>query len=157
MFIIKKEAVETCKLQIKDTVVSGVKYLNCVFIPGEVYEKRQKKEAIQRAREFLDNGQFCIIIEDFNSYRLWHVAPVESTIFSETVQVKETHLEPEFLAHCQRELARYIGPMAKLVCEEILNNASSSFTPQDYIQALAREIPNQQQANQFLKTLGENN
>jgi len=157
MFIIKKEAVEICKLQINDTVVSGVKYLNFAFILGEVYEKRQKKEAIQRAREFLDNGQFCIIIEEFSSYGLWYLAPQKSTVFAETVQVKETHLEPEFLAHCQRELARYIGPMAKLVCEEILNNASTPFTPQDYIQALAKEIPNQQQANQFLKRLGENN
>ncbi len=151
MFILKKETVENCQLQIKNTIVSGVKYLNRPFIRGEAYKKTQKKEAIQRAREFLDSGKFCIILEDSNFYSLWHVAPQEFI-----VGVQETSLEPEFLSDCQKELAHYIGPMAKLVCEEVLSKASTSLTRQDYIQALAKKISDRKQAKQFLKRLGEN-
>jgi len=154
MLILKKEAVKSCQLQINDRVVSGIKYLNFAFLKGQRYDKQN--DAIKRAREFLDNGKFCIILKESDAYSLWHVAPKNFEVLSDSEPRQETGLDPQFLAHCQKELARYIGPMAKLICEETLKNASSSITRQEYLQALILQIPDQKQAIQFLKTVKNN-
>lgn len=57
-------------------------------------------------------------------------------------------LTPDFLATCKRELARQIGPMADCLMDEILSQ-SPQLSRQQFIQAIAAEIPNSKQAETF--------
>jgi predicted regulator of Ras-like GTPase activity (Roadblock/LC7/MglB family) len=63
-----------------------------------------------------------------------------------------TALDPIFIEHCQLELARYIGPVAQFIVEDILSR-SSQIDSQKLVDILSREIPNSQQANLFKDTL----
>jgi predicted regulator of Ras-like GTPase activity (Roadblock/LC7/MglB family) len=63
-----------------------------------------------------------------------------------------SELEIEFIRNCQRELAEYIGPIAVIVCQRIVS-LHPNFTRVELIDALARQIPNQQQALEFQQRL----
>lgn len=58
----------------------------------------------------------------------------------------------EFIELCQQELTHSIGPMAKYILEEILFN-SPDLSSQEFIEAVAAEIPNPQQADKFRQRL----
>ncbi len=61
-------------------------------------------------------------------------------------------LEPKFIAQCQQNLAFYIGPMAKFIIEEILVEYPDA-SPYHFVQTLAREIPNPEDAIEFTRSL----
>lgn len=65
-----------------------------------------------------------------------------------------TGLPPALIERCQRELAQCIGPMAQLVMEDVLAQADY-LSPQQFVQAIAAEIPNPQQAQAFQQHLLE--
>ncbi|WP_375513357.1 protein kinase [uncultured Nostoc sp.] len=69
-------------------------------------------------------------------------------------QIKEQQplLQGAFLKHCQQELAYHIGPMADLVMEEILAE-NPYISPDQFIELIAREIPDFQAAFEFKKSL----
>lgn len=61
-------------------------------------------------------------------------------------------IDPSFINRCRQELAESIGPIAKFVCQRVLaRNPNLSAT--EFVEALAKEIPNQKQANDFQKRL----
>ena len=82
----------------------------------------------------------------------------EETIFSSptTPQTgrmeQQPSLQPRFINRCQQELAYHIGPMANLIIEEILAQ-NSYISPDQFIELIAREIPNFQAAFEFKKSL----
>ncbi len=57
-------------------------------------------------------------------------------------------LNPVFLQRCQQELANYIGPIASLIVEETLAENPQT-TPYEFVELLAREIPEVQAAFEF--------
>jgi serine/threonine protein kinase len=61
-------------------------------------------------------------------------------------------LTPEFLERCRRELARYIGPMATYILEDILMQFPQ-MTRQQFVRAIAAEIPDPKQAKEFQQHL----
>ncbi len=63
-----------------------------------------------------------------------------------------TTLDPIFLERCQRELARYIGPMAGFILEDTLAE-HPRILPQQLVELLSNEISNPQNAKQFKKSL----
>ena len=63
-----------------------------------------------------------------------------------------TALDPIFLERCQRELARYIGPMARFILEDTLAE-HPRIVPQQLVELLSNEIPNPQNAKQFKEHL----
>ena len=68
--------------------------------------------------------------------------------------IKETSYVPssELIALCQQKLAYYIGPIANLIVEEILNSRNY-LTKQEFIEAIAKEIPDRQKRIDFQTTL----
>ncbi|NJM88281.1 MAG: serine/threonine protein kinase [Hydrococcus sp. RU_2_2] len=59
-------------------------------------------------------------------------------------------LDPSFVARTQQELAEFIGPMASIICQRLLNkNPTMSVT--EFVQALAQKIPDPKQAEEFQK------
>jgi len=78
-------------------------------------------------------------------------------VSSQTPQPRNPHisasqLDPDFIQHCQLELAEFIGPISTIVCQRTLvNNPELSAT--EFVDALAKQIPNQQQAVEFQQRL----
>ncbi|MEH2253494.1 serine/threonine-protein kinase [Nostoc sp.] len=65
---------------------------------------------------------------------------------------QQPSFQPAFIKRCQQELAYHIGPMANLVMEEIL--AQNPYISADqFIELIAREIPDFQAAFEFKKSL----
>jgi hypothetical protein len=63
-----------------------------------------------------------------------------------------TALDPKFLERCQRELARYIGPVARFILEDALAE-HPRIVPHQLVELLSTEIPNPQNAKQFKENL----
>ncbi len=61
-------------------------------------------------------------------------------------------LDPAFVDRCQQKLTHYIGSMARLVLEEVLEE-NLAVSPQQLVEALAAEIPNPQKAQEFRKSV----
>ena len=63
-----------------------------------------------------------------------------------------TALPQEFIDLCQRHLARLIGPIAKILCQQTLNQ-QKNWTQQDYIEALASRIQDPNSASEFKQVM----
>lgn len=68
------------------------------------------------------------------------------------IEQQQPSLQPAFIKYCQQELAYHIGPIANLIIEEILAQ-NNYISPDQFIELIAREIPNFQSAFEFRKTL----
>jgi len=63
-----------------------------------------------------------------------------------------SQLDLRFIQRCQQELAEFIGPIASIICQRTLNqNPGLSHT--QFVEALAKKIPNQKQALEFQRRL----
>lgn len=62
--------------------------------------------------------------------------------------VTQPKLNSEFLDRCRQELARRMGPIARYILEETLSE-HPNISPVQLVEALAAEIPNPQQAQEF--------
>ena len=81
-----------------------------------------------------------------------HQGSIASSSFSTHRKTSQTgqqpSLNPAFIQRCHQELAYHIGPMASLIMEEILaDNPHTS--PYQFVELLAREIPEVQAAFEF--------
>ncbi|MBR8835959.1 MAG: serine/threonine protein kinase [Stigonema ocellatum SAG 48.90 = DSM 106950] len=65
---------------------------------------------------------------------------------------QQSSLTREFIQSCQEKLAYHIGPMASLIVEETLAQ-SGEISPYEFIELLAREIPEAQAAFEFRRSL----
>ena len=61
-------------------------------------------------------------------------------------------IDPYFIECCQKLLAKYIGPMAGFLIEELIADNPQIF-PRQLVELLAAEIPNSQQAKEFQSQL----
>ncbi|MEA5593983.1 serine/threonine-protein kinase [Rivularia sp. UHCC 0363] len=61
-------------------------------------------------------------------------------------------LSHTFIENCQQQLAYYIGPMATLIVEDVLATNSQA-TPHQFVELLAREIPDSQTAMEFIRRI----
>ena len=59
---------------------------------------------------------------------------------------------PQFINHCQQELARCIGPMASFIVEDVLERRPQ-ITPRQLVENLAGEIADPQQAKAFRRRI----
>ncbi|ARV61529.1 serine/threonine protein kinase [Nostocales cyanobacterium HT-58-2] len=67
-------------------------------------------------------------------------------------QPQQSSLNPVFIQRCQQELAYYIGPIASLIVEETLAE-TPHLSPYQFVEFLAREIPDASAAFEFRKRL----
>lgn len=70
-------------------------------------------------------------------------------ITPQTSQIQPINsLEPGFIMRCQQHLAYHIGPIASLIIEETLAETPET-SPDEFVELLAREIPDLQAAFEF--------
>ena len=62
---------------------------------------------------------------------------------------KNPPLDLDFINSCKKELALFVGPMASFIVEDVTSKFPH-LTKEQLIEALAKEIPNPQQANDFI-------
>ncbi|MEH2346538.1 MAG: serine/threonine-protein kinase [Nostoc sp.] len=68
------------------------------------------------------------------------------------IEQQQPSLQPSFIKHCRQGLAYHIGPIANLIIEEILEE-NPYISPDQFVELIAREIPNFQAAFEFKKSL----
>lgn len=82
-------------------------------------------------------------------------SPLSSPASPQTERIEQQQqpsLQPAFIKSCQQGLAYHIGPMANLIIEEILDQ-NPYISPDQFVELIAREIPNFQAALEFKKSL----
>lgn len=74
--------------------------------------------------------------------------PVADPLKNSLNHASISSMTPDFLQRCRQELARCIGPIADFILEDTLTQYPQ-VTPQQFVEALASEIANPQQAKEF--------
>lgn len=80
--------------------------------------------------------------------------PAETTqpLTSSTQSSAAPSIDPSFIRRCQQELAELIGPIASIVCQRTLAQ-NPKLSPTQFVEALAKKIPNSKQAQEFQRRL----
>ncbi|ACK71102.1 serine/threonine protein kinase [Gloeothece citriformis PCC 7424] len=76
----------------------------------------------------------------------------QSTYVETTPAVTQAPLDANFASHCQQKLAEYIGPVASILCQRLLHK-NPTISPTEFVQTLAKKIPNPKQAEEFQNNL----
>ena len=99
--------------------------------------------------------KICLIVEDKNFLRIWteteKTADSDNDLLSsknQNVSKRTLPVEIEFTNNCQESLAKYIGPIAKIVCKKTLAK-KPNLTREEFVDLLAKQISNSQQAQKF--------
>jgi serine/threonine protein kinase len=77
--------------------------------------------------------------------------PVQSSTPA-TPPPSQSSLDPSFVRRCQQEMAEYIGPIAAIICQRTLAQ-NPGLSPSQFIEALAKKIPNAKHAQEFQRRL----
>ncbi|MEL6457267.1 MAG: serine/threonine-protein kinase [Cyanobacteria bacterium J06641_2] len=101
---------------------------------------------------------------NFNSKVLNSTIPPSYSQIEETVvnsidnrqnnhnQEQSSLLNPSFVENCRQQLADFIGPMANFIVEDLLATNPQA-TPHQFVELLAREIPDSQMAIEFTRQI----
>lgn len=83
-----------------------------------------------------------------------HTAPINPAtepFIASTSSKIQSQLDPNFLKRCKQELAELIGPIASIICQRVL--AKNPESPTEFVEAIAKQIPNPKQASEFRRRL----
>jgi serine/threonine protein kinase len=89
---------------------------------------------------------------DPNSYQNSNQNSYPKSYSNPNQKSQSISLDPGFIQRCQQELAYNIGPMASLIVEETLAE-NPQIAPLQFVELLAKEIPDFQEALQFKKRI----
>ena len=65
----------------------------------------------------------------------------------------KSKISPEFIEHCRKELAVFIGPMANIICQRTVKK-NPYMSEEEFYLSLAKTIKNPQQAKEFKRRFG---
>ncbi|MEH2161804.1 MAG: TIR domain-containing protein [Nostoc sp.] len=124
----------------------------------ELKKQREKVNSFQKSLEVKNDdiapiaAQLTPLIKELQQQREVFSNSIEIAQKSQSTTETFTAIDPTFLERCQRELARYIGPVARFIMEDTLAE-HPRILPQQLIELLSTEIPNPQNAKQFKENL----
>ena len=162
MLIVNNSDVQYCfvkrKVSGKEKILSALTYRGVLFVKFKSYAKSQLKKAMRRCRKFLDKRPIAtsILVRGSREVTLWlsddlvNLAGHRNN--SLVTQPEEAALDSEFIKYCCQELTKTIGPIANLICQEILGQ-NPQINKIALIEALAKQIPDSQQAVKFQSRL----
>ncbi|OKH21082.1 hypothetical protein NIES593_16775 [Hydrococcus rivularis NIES-593] len=86
---------------------------------------------------------------------------VELALFLDNPQTRnaditKTQVDSAFIHDCQQELVEFIGPIAPIVCQHVLAQ-NPELSVSDFVEAIANQIPDRQQAIEFQQRLLSDN
>jgi TIR domain len=117
--------------------VSGLGHLQEEVATPNLQQQAERKQSLD-----LDDSQLT------NRPKTTELAQART----EQSTAQSTAIDPLFLARCQKELARYIGPMAQFILEDAIAD-HPQIQPQQLVELLSAEIPNSSSAKQFKTAL----
>lgn len=87
-------------------------------------------------------------------HRITHIYPPPATNNQSSPKTNSVQfqLDPSFVSRAQAELAQFIGPMASVVCQQMLKQ-NPQITETDLVEKLAKTIPDAEHAEQFKQRL----
>jgi hypothetical protein len=130
---------------------------------AEIVESDEFKQLEQQVSKFRNQSETAILLRRANANKS-KLEPVRETNISGSPDRLEVALKPQsesqnsaavnpqFLEHCQQELARCIEPLAHCIIEDILAE-SPHLTPQQLVETLAAEIPDSRRSHNFLDSI----
>ncbi|MBD2411502.1 hypothetical protein FACHB389_11685 [Nostoc calcicola FACHB-389] len=163
---IKSEDVE----QIEKLILAQLKVKDRVKEEDSQKQQQQKAEIdkqleLEKQREKVNNFQQYLEVKDEDVVSIEVVSiqqlqqqpealskNIETAAKSQPITEVSTLLDSAFLQNCQRELARYIGPIARFIIEDTLAKYPRILA-QELVELLSTEIPNPQNAKEFKKHL----
>ena len=128
------------------------------FKAGPVFSLNSSKAA-QSYCEKLDsqNRTFSILVKDKDIIQVWTEISAEKQsdyvsskfiVEEDEISVNSLIVEAEFVKFCQKKLAIYIGPIAKMICKKALAN-NSNLTRIEFVEILAQKISDPDQILEF--------
>jgi hypothetical protein len=105
---------------------------------SKYWQRNRLEDLTDEEKEFLQQSNLVAYREDILSHRnaLQSASP------------KEFALSPDFVEHCQTILAEFIGPIAPLLCEQILDQFPQ-VSEQQFVDLLSEKLPNARDINRF--------
>ena len=124
------------KLKI-ESQVSEILFENKILLKGPAFSLQSKDAAINYGRSL--GNLFFLIVEDKNYVTVWTEKKKPKVISKEqTAKTKsrstehqpsvETMIDQGFLLLCQQELAKFIGPIASVACQNVLKSFKGNLT-----------------------------
>ena len=120
---------------------------------AEIVESDEFKLLEQQVSKFRNQSETAILLRRANANDSARSPDrLEVALKSQSESQKSAAVNPQFLEHCQQELARCIGPLAHCMIENILAE-SPLLTPQQLVEALAAEISESGRSQNFLDSI----
>ncbi len=121
----------------------------------EKHRLRFQEQAIVLERRLTTSGDQSQKSSQNSSQNSNRIAPSDPPISSSKGDLNDTppaKVTPEQLQRLEQKLTHYVGPIAKLILNQILSQQKEpNFS--DLVQRLAEKIPDRQAANEFLRSL----
>ena len=139
-------------------------YQGKTLVGGPVFSLSDVKAAQSYCKIFnSQHGEkICLVVEDKNFLRIWNEADITKeergvdAILASSEKQKAFDLtmlvEIEFTNNCQELLAKYIGPVAQIICKKTLAK-QPNLSHQEFVEILAKKISDSQQAKEFKQQL----
>lgn len=134
--------------------------LNQAITPEDLVERLITNIPVNRQAEFRTSAQAIIAIAlkahyantAFNTQVNFSTSAVPPPTKTTSSTVPLSQLDPAFIRRCEQELSNLIGPMAAFICKRTITQ-NPGLSPTQLVEALATQIPSQQQALEFRRIL----
>ena len=94
------------------------------------------------------SSQFKPANTGIKSSTITNITSSDNNITNSFTSDASSKITPEFIERCRKELAVFIGPMAKLICQRTVKQ-NPSMSENELYHSLAKTIKNPQQAKEF--------
>ena len=138
--------------------VAGVNSLERIyqgkcFTAGPVFSLINLKAAQLYCHRFseIQHGAAYIIVAEKNYLRIW-TENTENNVIDAVDSPDSPTIDAEFIDACQKKLAMYIGPIAKMICKKALRN-KADLTRQEFVARLSQKISDSDKAEDFKREL----
>ena len=152
--------------QIDDLVNQGIVNLGDseLTIQGKILvksisiSKQLREMAINICQQEKQAGRICIAVESPNYLTIWkqkidnqlqRQKKVNSEASKETSRKIQT-VDTELISACQKQLAKYIGPIGKFIIDDLVGE-NADINAEDFVELVSQEIPDLSQRQEFRK------
>ncbi len=147
-------------------------YQEKILIQGPVFALSQKKSALEYSQGYLNkhSQSLCFLVQEKYYFQVWNEEIVVKNIKKSTFLQKQpsvatkdnnivsipqnnvpsinTKTALEFTSICQELLSKSIGPISNVICKRALSQ-NSNLSCKEFIEILAKKIPEEQESKQF--------
>ncbi len=128
-----------------------------IFTRGPDFSKTSHHEALEFCQEYPSSA--CMIVEDKHYLTIWIEKSAKKNQddlkkVSQSNKEKIVFIDSTFRDICQQELLQLIGPIAVIICTQVVNS-NPQISKREFVKALASKIPDYEQAKLFQKRLLE--